>query len=140
MFETILLAIRRQIASAILYNHQIAEQLGLSVSEAQFMNLIGIYGPLTPGRLSELSGLSTGAVTGVIDRLEQAGYARRDRETSDRRKVVVSLNQERIDLEIMPLYESQVRLVHDVLDGFDASQLEVIARFLRRLVGEDAEA
>src|SRR3954451_7040887 len=83
-------SIRRVIATAILFSHQVAETLGLGPSDAQFMTLLEVHGPVTPGRLAELSGLRTGTVTGVLDRLEHAGFVRRDRAPGDRRKVIVS--------------------------------------------------
>ncbi len=123
----------RLIASAVIYNHQVAGRLGLGASDAQFLTLLQFHGPLTPGRLADLSGLSTGTVTGVIDRLEQAGFARRERDPSDRRKVFVSLVPERIAQEIVPLYASQARHLREVLGHYDASELAVIAGFLGRL-------
>ena len=123
----------RLIASAVIYNHEIANRLGLGASDAQFLTLLQFHGPLTPGQLASRSGLSTGTVTGVIDRLEQAGFARRGRDPSDRRKVIVSLEPERIEREIAPLYTSQARHLSEVLAHYDASHLDVIVDFLDRL-------
>src|SRR3979411_2448173 len=66
----------RFIADVVLHNQAVAQRVGLGGSDSQFLSLLGIHGPLTPGRLAELTGLTTGTVTGVIDRLERAGYAR----------------------------------------------------------------
>ncbi|QBD75561.1 MarR family transcriptional regulator [Ktedonosporobacter rubrisoli] len=65
------------------------------------------------GDLAALTGLTTGAITGVIDRLEKAGFIQRERDVKDRRKVFVLPNIERIGQEIAPLYQS-------LLDAFDA--------------------
>jgi DNA-binding MarR family transcriptional regulator len=89
-------------------------------------------GPLSPGRLSELSGLKSGSVTGVIDRLERAGYVHRERGEEDRRKVRVVLNAERLQSGESP-YAGQAASLRRVLETFEGDELDVIARFLARL-------
>jgi DNA-binding MarR family transcriptional regulator len=130
------MAVRNLIANAILFNHQVAQRVGLGASDAQFMHLLQLHGPLTPGRLAELSGLTTGTVTGVLDRLEAAGFVRRERDGSDRRKVIVKLNEERLWSAMAPLYAGQAESLAEVAGTYDAEQLEVIADFLDRLVRE----
>src|ERR671916_44684 len=80
----------RFIAGVVLHNHAVAQRVGLGASDSQLISLLNLHGPLTPGRLAELTGLTTGTVTGVIDRLERAGYVRRERDAGDRRKVPVT--------------------------------------------------
>jgi DNA-binding MarR family transcriptional regulator len=130
------LAVRNLIAGAILFNHQVAQRVGLGASDAQFMHLLQLHGPLTPGRLAELSGLTTGTVTGVLDRLESAGFVRRERDASDRRKVIVTLDEERLWREMAPLYAGQAESLAAVTGSYDAEQLEVIEDFLNRMVAE----
>jgi DNA-binding MarR family transcriptional regulator len=130
------MAVRNLIASAILFNHQVAQRVGLGASDAQFMHLLQLHGPLTPGRLAGLSGLTTGTVTGVLDRLEAAGFVHRERDGSDRRKVIVKLNEERLWSAMAPLYAGQAESLAAVAGAYDAEQLEVIADFLDRLVRE----
>ena len=125
-------ALVRTIANVVVFNAQVAEQLGLGVSDMQFMTYLMQEGPLSPGRLSELSGLKSGSVTGVIDRLEHAGYVRRERDESDRRKVRVVLEAERLQSAESP-YAGQAANLRRVLATFEGDELEVIARFLERL-------
>ena len=125
-------ALVRTIANVVVFNSQVAEQLGLGVSDMQFMSYLQQEGPLSPGRLSELSGLKSGSVTGVIDRLEQAGWVHRERDESDRRKVRVVLNEERLNAAESP-YAGQAANLRRVLDSFDPMELDTIARFLERL-------
>jgi DNA-binding MarR family transcriptional regulator len=122
----------RTIANVVVFNAQVAEQLGLGVSDMQFMTYLMQDGPLSPGRLSELSGLKSGSVTGVIDRLERAGYVHRERDESDRRKVRVVLNAEKLQSAESP-YAGQAANLRRVLDTFEGDQLETIADFLERL-------
>jgi DNA-binding MarR family transcriptional regulator len=125
-------ALVRTIANVVVFNAQVADQLGLGVSDMQFMTYLMQEGPLSPGRLSELSGLKSGSVTGVVDRLEQAGYVHRERDETDRRKVRVVLNTERLQSAESP-YAEQAASLRRVLDAFSGEELDVIARFLERL-------
>jgi DNA-binding MarR family transcriptional regulator len=67
------------------------EKLGINRTDGRCLDIIENQGPMTAGRLAQLSGLTTAAVTAVLDRLERAGYARRVRDQNDRRQVRVEL-------------------------------------------------
>jgi DNA-binding MarR family transcriptional regulator len=67
------------------------EKLGINRTDGRCLDIIENQGPMTAGRLAQLSGLTTAAVTAVLDRLERAGYARRVRDEKDRRQVIVEL-------------------------------------------------
>jgi DNA-binding MarR family transcriptional regulator len=128
-------ATRRMIASAILFSHQVAEQLKLGASDTQFMTLLDVRGPLTPGQFAELTGLKTGTVTGVLDRLEAAGLVRRERDTADRRKVIVSLNDEEGHARVDPHYAEQAQRMIELLHRYDDNDLAVIADFMATVAG-----
>jgi DNA-binding MarR family transcriptional regulator len=122
---------RRMIAAAVLFSHQVAEQLKLGASDAQFMTLLDVHGPMTPGQFAEMTGLKTGTVTGVLDRLENAGLVRRERDTADRRKVIVSLNREEGRSRVDPHYAGQADNMMRLLGTYDDEKLAVIADFMR---------
>jgi DNA-binding MarR family transcriptional regulator len=86
--------LRHFIAGVILYNQRVADQLGMNPTDMQCIHLLELQGPLTPGRLAVCTGLTTGGVTVVLDRLEKAGYVRRERNPQDRRSVVIHLEPE----------------------------------------------
>lgn len=67
------------------------QKLGINRTDLRCLNIVDNQGPMTAGRLAELSGLTTAAVTAVLDRLERAGYAQRIRDLEDRRQVIVQL-------------------------------------------------
>ena len=67
------------------------EKLGINRTDLRCLNIVENHGSITAGRLAELSGLTTAAVTSVLDRLERAGYARRVRDAEDRRQVLVEV-------------------------------------------------
>lgn len=84
-------AVRLFLAGSSLSEQKAAEELKLHPTDMQFLNLLDLLGPLTPGVLAQSSGLSSGGVTVVLDRLEQAGYIRRTKNPADRRSVLVEL-------------------------------------------------
>jgi DNA-binding MarR family transcriptional regulator len=79
------------IAGSSLYSQRVAEKLSLHPTDMQFLNLLDLLGPMTPGALAQHSGLSSGGVTVVLDRLEKVGYVRRAANPSDRRSVLIHL-------------------------------------------------
>lgn len=119
----------RLIASAVLHNHAVAQRLGLGASDSQFLTLLDVHGPLTPGRLAELTGLSTGTVTGVIDRLERGGFVERTRDAGDRRKVLVA-PAPGARATMTPHYREQGEHLAAVLSTRTPDELRVIAAFL----------
>ncbi|GAA3087561.1 MarR family transcriptional regulator [Pseudonocardia yunnanensis] len=122
----------RFIADVVLRTQAVAQQVGLGGSDCQFVALLGVHGPLTAGRLAELSGLTTGTVTGVLDRLEKAGYARRVRDATDRRKVLVTPVPEAM-ATLAEYHQAHGEHLDAVLRRRDAAQLQVIADFLAEL-------
>jgi DNA-binding MarR family transcriptional regulator len=82
----------REFATAIVMFHEaVGRLLGLSAVERKCIDVLRRLGPVTAGTIGEHTGLTTGAVTGLMDRLEKAGYVQRARDPRDRRKVVVQL-------------------------------------------------
>jgi DNA-binding MarR family transcriptional regulator len=82
-------AYRRYVSAEVLHGHATAEAAGLNATDFFCLNLLALSGPLSAGRLSRQTGLTTGATTRMIDRLERAGYVRRGRDAADRRQVIV---------------------------------------------------
>jgi DNA-binding MarR family transcriptional regulator len=108
-----------------------AEVLGVNKTDLHCLNIIENAGGLTAGELAAEAGLTTGAVTGVIDRLERSGYARRVPDAGDRR---------RVKLEVTPRFYTRAGRIWGPLkadwdaalgDGFTAEELERIIDFLR---------
>ncbi len=131
------LAIQQQmitmIANVVLFNHAASASLGLGASDSQFLTLLRTRGAMTPGQLAEASGLTSGTVTGVIDRLEKAKLVRRERDDSDRRKVLVVLGADAVD-RLAPIYAGQGAMLQRTLAQRTPAELDVIRRFLDDLV------
>jgi DNA-binding MarR family transcriptional regulator len=128
--------VRRVIANAVLFNHAVAEQVGLSAREMQVIGLLQLSGPLTAGQLAERTSLTTGAITGVIDRVEASGYAHRTRDPADRRKVIVAADDDRIAADFAPRYEGQAQALARALTGYTEPQLDLLGEFFQRLAAE----
>jgi len=88
--------LQRLIAEAVTTHEAVALRLGINPTDLRCLNLIGSQPGMTPTRLAELAGLTTGAITGVLDRLEAAGFVRREADPSDRRRLTVHADPERI--------------------------------------------
>jgi DNA-binding MarR family transcriptional regulator len=84
-------------AYTVMMHTAIAHAVGLNATDHKSLDLLGRHGPMTAGALSELTGLTTGAVTGVIDRLEKAGFVERRPDPDDRRRVIVAARPDAAD-------------------------------------------
>src|ERR1700728_909152 len=124
--------IRRFIAGAILFNQKVADHVGLHLTDMQCVNLLDLLGPVTPGRLAECTGLTTGGVTVMLDRLEKAGVVKRERNPNDRRSVLVRVNPKKLR-KINALY----RVINERLEAFFSetpeAELRSVAIFLARM-------
>jgi DNA-binding MarR family transcriptional regulator len=124
----------RQLATVTVMFHQtIADRLGMHVTDQRCLDILTRTGPITAGELAQRTGLTTGAITGVIDRLEKAGFVRRAKDRADRRRVVIEPVVERIEREIAPLFKSIASLMSDLCDHYSAQELDVIRGFIARL-------
>jgi DNA-binding MarR family transcriptional regulator len=90
LLSALSVAARRYTAAYAVFNQALADHLGLHPTDVQCLNLLSLEAdPVTTGRVGELTGLSTGAATRLVDRLERAGYVTRERDPADRRRVLV---------------------------------------------------
>src|ERR1700724_4256187 len=97
-------AVRRSSGLGVIFGQTVANRAGISASDLECLDFLNLEGRVTAGRLAEVAGLTTGAITGVIDRLEKAGLVRRERDSEDRRKVFIAIVPENV-AKIGRLYE-----------------------------------
>ncbi|SMD26812.1 MarR family winged helix-turn-helix transcriptional regulator [Kibdelosporangium aridum] len=118
----------------VLFHSRIAEQMGVSATDYKCLDIaMRVDEPLTAGQIAKMSGLSTGAVTGVIDRLEKHGFVRRVRDPHDRRKVLVEVTK--VDEHKYDhLFTHLATGLEDVLTKFSPPERAIIERFQRELV------
>jgi DNA-binding MarR family transcriptional regulator len=113
------------------FDEGLAKKLKLSRTDMRCLDLIGRLGPMTAGHLAEESGLTTGAVTFILDRLEEAGMVTRRRDTKDRRRVwveIVPATRHRLEGLQQPVAEE----MRQVAQRFKADELAVVRDFMRQ--------
>ena len=118
---------REMSTETIIFHQGVADVLGVHISDHKCLDLIYRFGAMPAGKLGELTGLTTGAVTGMIDRLEEAGYVRRTNDPKDRRRTIVEPTRNRklerkIELIFMPLHKR----MHKLLSSYSDSELAVL--------------
>ncbi|MEN1990122.1 MULTISPECIES: MarR family winged helix-turn-helix transcriptional regulator [Paenibacillus] len=129
--QALLYELRQNSARAVMLHQLISEKLGLNATDHKCLDFLNRTGAVTAGQLAQLTGLTTGAVTNVIDRLEQAGYVTRDKDPNDRRRVVVKPAEGR-SAEISPLFQSVMQSTLQILSRYDEQQTSLILEFIRQ--------
>jgi DNA-binding MarR family transcriptional regulator len=112
------------------FDERVAKQFKLSRTDMRCLDILGRLGPMTAGHLSDESGLSTGAVTFLLDRLEESGMVKRRRDTDDRRRVWVELvpaAHRRLQHAQQPIVEE----MKQVAQRFKAEELAIVRDFMR---------
>ena len=131
LIERVSLQVRRVGAQSVLMSHAVAERFGLHTTDLECLDLIYLRGKASAGELAEATGLTSGAVTALIDRLERAGYVIRELDPSDRRRRYVRIREEAIR-PIEAVYEPMQETMFKLWSSFSARDLLVIEDFLSR--------
>ena len=126
-------AMRRTSAQGVLYGQAVANVAGISGSDLDCMDFLNLEGRMTAGRLAELTGLTTGAITGVVDRLEEAGYVTRERDPHDRRRVVVKLVVDRAMHDVANLFLPMMRAWREMAARYSDEELRFIVDYYARV-------
>ncbi|RJQ75709.1 MarR family transcriptional regulator [Pseudonocardiaceae bacterium YIM PH 21723] len=121
---------RRMSVQSVLLNQVIADRLGIAASDLNAVNALA-RGPMTAGRLAEETGLTTGAITGSIDRLVAAGFVRRAKDPTDRRRVIVEPLPERM-AELAELFGRIRERVAQGVGGLTDDQLSMLLQLQRQ--------
>ncbi len=125
---------RRYMASYALFNQAVADHLNLHPTDLQCVNLLSLEdGPVTIGRIGELTGLTTGSATRLVDRLEKAGYVVRERDAADRRRVLVAVVPEKM-AEFGRMWDRLGGGWFALFDGLEEEELALIIGHMRRTV------
>ena len=120
-------------ARAILHGLQSSDALALAPTDLVCMCLLQLNGEATPGWLAEMTGLTTGAVTGMVDRLERAGYVIRVPDPQDRRRVIVRPDLQRWDRDLARQVPNRAPARLDFLKDYSPAQLRAARRFVADL-------
>jgi len=122
---------REFIAGAILNNQRIADRLGINYTDQQVLNLVDLLSDAKPGDLARLTGLTTGGITMSLDRLEKAGYVRRERNPEDRRSVIIRMAPER-RRKIIEQHQSANQIMAKIFAAYGEQDLDLILDFFAR--------
>ncbi|MEK4064253.1 MULTISPECIES: MarR family winged helix-turn-helix transcriptional regulator [Paenibacillus] len=127
--EQLTLLMRGLGTRTVIYQQNVAASLGLYNNDFLSVDILREKGPITAGELSKLTGLTTGSVTALIDRLEKSGYVRRQNDPNDRRKVIIVPlyeNKEEVSSTYLKLHSEMLNLA----SSYTAEELELITQFL----------
>jgi DNA-binding MarR family transcriptional regulator len=122
-------AVRKSSAIGVIFGQTVANAVGISSSDLECLDFLTIEGRVTAGRLAELTGLTTGAITGLVDRMEKAGLVRRERDEEDRRKVYIAIVPEALG-RIGSFYEPLQKAVTKNWEGYTDAELKLLLRFM----------
>jgi DNA-binding MarR family transcriptional regulator len=132
-------AMRDASARGVIYSQAVAERLGIGSADLECLDIIALRGPTPAGAIAEAVGLTSGAITGVVDRLERAGLARRERSRQDRRVVMVRVLPA-VERRVVPLFEPMEKAAASALADYSDEDLKLLLDFLRRASAASATA
>ena len=124
-------AMRKGSAQGVLFSQAVAERVGITQSDLECLDIVVLDERVTAGELARATGLTTGAITGVLDRLERAGFVRRERDTADRRKVFVRAVPAKVR-EVEAWYRPLEQAWLQALEGYNEDELRLLVDFAER--------
>lgn len=120
----------RQYSDASIFMHEaIARKAGLSGTDHKYLGLILQHKELTAGDISKITGLTTGAVTGLIDRLEKKKLLKRQFTKDDRRKVIIIPNADNSTKLLQPIFSELQQKTADLIASFSEKEIQIIERY-----------
>ena len=132
LIAEVLRIIRQAAGRTALFSQAVAERLGLAGTDVECLDVLLTEGRLTVGRLAELTGLTTGSATRMVDRLEQAGFVGRVADPADRRRVLVQ-PVAGLESKLGALHDSIRHAQIEALARYDDQQLRFLADFMKEL-------
>ena len=106
-----------------------ADRIGINATDLNCMNILSFSGHLTAGELAKATGLTTASITGVVDRLEEAGFVHRERDAADRRRVVVHLDVPKALAAVGPIFGPMMGAWQRIASQYNDDELGLIVRF-----------
>ncbi|WP_225831334.1 MarR family winged helix-turn-helix transcriptional regulator [Streptomyces sp. NK08204] len=120
---------RAHSAVTVMFHSAVAAKQGLNATEEKTLDFLQREGPLTAKDLAALTGLAPASVTGLLDRLESKGFVRRVKHPTDKRRVLVELDEEKLD-ELAEFFEDWARDIVEACEEFSTDELKTVVRFL----------
>ncbi|HEY6407355.1 MAG TPA: MarR family transcriptional regulator [Ktedonobacteraceae bacterium] len=113
--------------------HAVAAKAGINPTDLKVLSILTRQGPLSAGRIAELTGLTTGAITFMLDRLEKVGYARRVHHPTDRRVVLIELIPKPLQRDTGNYFANMAQATADAVKNYTDEQLELVVDFLGKV-------
>jgi DNA-binding MarR family transcriptional regulator len=126
-------AMRRTGSLMQLMGQAAADRIGINATDLNCLNILSFSGHMTAGELARATGLTTASITGVIDRLEEAGYVSRERDPHDRRRVVVTLSLDQAMRNVASVFLPVMRDWRELATRYSDDELRVIVDFYTRM-------
>jgi DNA-binding MarR family transcriptional regulator len=140
LIQTIVDKFREMSIETIMFHQAVADELGLYITDHKCMDIIHRFGAMPAGRLGEMTGLTTGAITGMIDRLEKAGYVRRTNDPKDRRKTIVEpVRNKKLERKIEMIFTPLHERMHKFLSSYSDSELTFLFDAITKLIEQTRE-
>ena len=126
-------AMRRTGSLMQLMGQAAADRIGINSTDLNCLNILSFSGHMTAGELAKATGLTTASITGVIDRLEEAGFVRRERDPHDRRRVVVRLSLDKAVSDVASVFVPMLRDWREMAARYSDDELRLIVDFYGRV-------
>jgi DNA-binding MarR family transcriptional regulator len=130
LFEQLVDEVRRSQSATDRFDEAVADALGANRTDMRCLDVLQREGALSAGALAEETGLTSGAMTTALDRLERAGWARRVRDSQDRRRVLVEITPRAAE-DTWRYYGEHAELGERLYDRYTEDQLELLLGFVR---------
>ena len=125
------IAVRKMGAQSVITSKTVADRFSLNQADLEVLDLILLRGKASAGDLADATGLSSGSVTALIDRLERAGYIERFDDPDDRRRVLVRVCHDAIE-PIKAIYSAIQMKMFALWTTFDPDELRIVCDFINR--------
>jgi DNA-binding MarR family transcriptional regulator len=110
-----------------------ADRIGINATDLNCLNILSFSGRMTAGELARATGLTTASITGVVDRLEEAGFVTRERDPHDRRRVVVQINVDRAMKDVAAVFAPMLGAWREMAARYPDDELRLIVDFYARM-------
>jgi DNA-binding MarR family transcriptional regulator len=130
VFDQLLDEVRSSQTATARFDQAVADAMGINRTDMRCLDILDREGPMTAGRLAGATGLTSGAITSVIDRLERAGHVRRIRDTTDRRRVLVEMTPDS-QRHAAAFYQGHMAEAERLYHRYTLEQMELLLEFVR---------
>ena len=124
---------RQYSTAVVVFHHAVSRRLGLNAGDHKYADILLRSGPMTAGKLAEVTGLTSGAITGIIDRLTHAGWVKRIQDPEDKRRVIVTpINNPKKVQEVRAIFGSLMSAMGQLSGSYSDTELALILDFMAR--------